>query len=331
MSNTLELYLKRPNELELRTAEMASRLKDNEVKIKMIYGGICGSDLRVYQGAISYAQYPIRPGHEALGTIIEAGAAVPYDIGTRVVVFPNTFCGTCEFCLNEKTNICIKKKPLGVAIDGVFAQEVILDAKYVFPVPGNLPDERAILIEPFAVTIHALKKASILPGTTVAIVGCGTEGLLAVALALHLGAKVTAIDVNPVKLEIAKALGAVTALMPQAVNGELFDVVVEAAGVKAAIQQAMQIVKPGGTMIALGITGEPVNMSPIHIVRNEISILGTIIYTLKDFADAIEYLSCPSLFVEPVISKVVPLADYQAAYAQALSGNYAKILLAFAR
>lgn len=325
----IEVYLEEPRKLKLREVESPPSPEAGQVKIKVIYGGICGSDLRVYQGAISYAAYPLRPGHEVLGVVTEAGAQSGLAVGTKVVVFPNTFCSECEFCLSGKTNICPAKKPLGVSVDGVFAQEVIIPAKYAFPVPGELPNERAVLIEPFAVTVHALGKANIGPGSSVAVVGCGTEGLLAVALAVKLGGRVTAVDINPVKLEIAKKLGDVRALSPESVGGETFDVVVEAAGVKAAIEQALQIVKPGGVMIALGITGEPATFIPIHLVRNEITVYGAIIYTLADFAESARLLQDAVFNVEPVVSKFVGLKNCQEAFDDALSGNYAKIVLNF--
>lgn len=326
----MELYLQGPNSLSIKELQPLPAVKEHEVKICVTYGGICGSDLRVYKGQIAYAQYPIRPGHEVLGTIIEAGACVEHKAGTKVAVFPNTYCGECEFCIGGKTNICKQKKPFGVSMDGVFAQEIIVDAKYAVPIPAGMPDERAVLVEPFAVTVHALKKAKISKGTSVVIVGCGTEGLLAIALSLSMGAVVTVIDVNPVKLDIAKSFGPVQTMQPQEVTEDtMFDVVIEAAGVKAAIEQAVQMVKPGGAMIALGITSEEVNWVPIHVVRNEISILGTIIYTQQDFEDAINWLSDPAFNVEPVISKIVPFVEFQSAYDDALSGNYAKIVLDF--
>lgn len=325
----LELYLEQPNGLRLREAEVLPASQDGEVKIKIIYGGICGSDLRVYRGSISYAAYPIRPGHEVLGVVTEAGRGSTHAVGTKVVVFPNTFCGKCEYCLNGKTNICKEKKPLGVAVDGVFAQEILIDSKYAVAVPADMPNERAILVEPFAVTVHALKKATIREGTSVAIVGTGTEGLLAAALANKLGATVTAIDINPAKLELAKKLGCARAMCPQEVTDETFDVVVEAAGVTAAIEQAIRLVKPGGTMIALGVTGDPVTYIPIHVVRSEISILGTIIYTLSDFAGAIEYLCDPTFNVDKIVSKLVKLDQFEEAFEDAFSGNLAKIVLVF--
>lgn len=324
-----ELYLEKPQTLTLRQAPPLPGLKDNEVRIRAIYGGICGSDLRVYKGGIRYAAYPVRPGHEVLGTVVAAGAASGHKSGTRVVVFPNTFCGECAFCRQGKTNVCRHKKPLGIAAPGVFAQEFISESKYVVPVPAKLPDERAILIEPLAVSVHALKKAGLTSGMSVAVVGAGTEGLLSAALALKNGCRVTVVDVNPAKLAIAAQLGPVTTLAPAAVGNATFDVVVEAAGVKASMEQAMQMAMPGGALVAIGIAAEQVDFPSIHIVRNEITIYGTIIYTLADFAAAIGCLADGSLNVAPVLSKVVPLAEFQQAYDDALSGNFAKIVLDF--
>ncbi|MDA8228402.1 MAG: alcohol dehydrogenase catalytic domain-containing protein [Desulfitobacterium hafniense] len=329
MSRTFELYVENPHELKLREIESAAAPKDHEVKVKVIYGGICGSDIKVYKGKIGYAKYPLRPGHEVLGIIVEAGVGTPYKAGTKVTIFPNTFCGQCEFCLNGKINICTNKKPLGVSTDGLFGQEVVIDSKYVIPVPDNVPDERAVLTEPLAVVVHAIKKVNISCGTKVAIIGCGTEGLLAGAIVLSKGADLTAIDVNSTKLELAKRLGNVQAKLPNEVKDQRFDLVIEAAGVKASLEQALEIVKPGGTVLAIGINADPVDLNPIHLVRSEISILGSIIYTLEDFTDALQYLNDHSLNIEPIVSKIYSYSEFPKAFEDANSGNYAKIILKF--
>lgn len=323
-----ELYLEKPGALTLRRQAPVGEPRTGELKLRSIYGGICGSDLRVYKGSINYAAYPLRPGHEVLATVA-AGTAGGLKPGDRVVVFPNTFCGECAFCRQGRTNICRQKKPLGLSASGVFAREFIIESKYVVPVPAKLADERAILTEPLAVSVHALKKAGLAAGLSVAVVGAGTEGLLAAALALKKGCQVTLVDVNPAKLAIAARLGPVKAITPAAVGDSTFDVVVEAAGVKASVEQAMQMVTPGGSLVAIGITGEQVDYPCIHIVRDEITIYGTIIYTPADFAEAIEWLLDDGFNVAPVLSKVVPLADFRQAYDDALSGNFAKIVLDF--
>jgi len=313
----------------LRETASPGLVNGDEAKLKITYGGICGSDLRVYRGSIPYARYPLRPGHEVLGVITESGKDVPYEPGTRVVVVPNSFCGVCGYCEQGRTNICANKTSLGVSTDGAFAQEFIVEAKYLVPVPDEIPDEKAVLIEPLAVTVHALKKAAITRSTSIAILGCGTEGLFSIALALHAGATVTAIDVNRSKFALARELGDVRLLHPEDVHGELFDVVVEAAGVRKSIEQSMEIVRPGGAIVAIGICGEKVDYPVMKVVRSEITIHGSIIYTLEDWADAIAYLQDPRFRVEPILSKILPLAEYRQAFADALSGDHAKIVLKF--
>src|SRR5690606_37830857 len=134
---------------------------------------------------LAHATYPICPGHELVGTIIEVSPNSTFEIGQRVVVIPNSYCDECENCRKGRRNICINKKSLGVNINGGFSEEFIISEKYVMQIPDELPYEKAVLIEPFAVIVHALEKVSITKGTSVAIIGCGTEGLLALTLANH--------------------------------------------------------------------------------------------------------------------------------------------------
>jgi L-iditol 2-dehydrogenase len=324
-----ELFIEKPGDLKMRKSAPAPAPKGNEVKVKVIYGGICGSDLRVLRGTVPYATYPCRPGHEILGTVLEAGEKSPYKIGTKVVSFPNTYCGQCEFCRQGKTNICKEKKAFGVTCDGLFAQEIIIDTEFVVPIPSNMPDERAILAEPFAVAVHVLKRTD-MKGKSVAVVGCGTEGLLTVALLNHMGADITVLDINPIKMEKARSFNkAIKAVPIAAVKDQQYDVVIEAAGVKASFELAFQLVKSGGAMIQLGITGDQINYPALRITRGEINIYGSIIYTKKDFAEAIAILRDPTFNVAPILSRIDPLSKYQEAFADALTGNYAKIILDF--
>lgn len=325
----LELYLDKPTDLRMREAAVLSP-KDHEVKVRVHYGGICGSDVRVYKGLLPYAHYPCRPGHEILGTVIEAGKDSKVKVGTKIVSFPNTYCGKCEYCLAGKTNICKEKKSFGVTVDGLFAQEVVLDSEFAVPIPDDIPEERAILIEPFSVNVHALKKVKVDKDTKVAVVGCGTEGLLCISILTYLAADITVLDIVPAKMDRAKSFGGnIRSLSPADVTDQVFDVVVEAAGSKDSIEMAMKIVKPGGALIAFGICGDAIDYPALRITRSEITIFGSIIYTKQDFADAITYLMDPAFNVAPVLSKIVPYAGYQQAFSDALSGNFAKIVLDF--
>lgn len=325
-----ELYLKNPEHLSIREAAPVHSLKENETRVRLIYGGICGSDLRVFRGTIPYAKYPCRPGHEILGTVVEAGAKSPHKPGARVISYPNTYCGKCEFCLQGKTNICSGKESFGVTINGLFADEIVIDSEFLVSVPSGLPNERAILTEPFAVNVHALKRTKISRGTSVAVVGCGTEGLLSIALLDYIGADITVLDINPDKMEKARSFNkAIKILHPEKIQGQLFDIVIEAAGTKAAVEQAFMLVKPGGSLITLGIINDDVSFPSLHVTRSEITIYGSIIYTKKDFEEALGFLKDPQFNVSPVLSKIVPFKEYEKAFEDALTGTFTKIVLDF--
>lgn len=326
----LGLYLNKPGELELKELPDLTGIKEDEVKIKLIYGGICGSDVGVYKGKLGHAKYPLVPGHELVGEIIEAGKNAPFRIGSRVVVTPNTFCGECENCLNGRKNICAHKQSLGVNIAGVFAEEIIISSKFVLPIPKQLPSERAVLIEPFAVIVHAFRKINITNNTSVAVIGCGTEGMLSIALAQYLGAQVTAIDINEKKLEkVGREFSGVKTALPQDVPDSAFHIVIEAAGVRASAEQTLQIIKPGGTIVYIGLAPEA-TFPVMQIVRNEITLKGSIIYNFPDdFEKCVEYLLDENFNIKPVVSNVYALKDFKQAYSDALSGQYGKTLIQF--
>ncbi|WP_328589522.1 zinc-dependent alcohol dehydrogenase [Priestia abyssalis] len=325
----LGLYLNKPGDIELKELPSSSSLKEDEVKVKLIYGGICGSDIGVYKGKIPHASYPVLPGHELLGTIMETGKNVKYEVGTKIVVQPNSFCGECDLCVKGKTNICRYKQSLGVNADGGFSEEFMISSKYILPIPDDMPDERAVLIEPFAVIVHAFKKVEITKGTSVAIIGCGTEGMLAIALATYLGADVTAIDISREKLEKAKLFGDIKTAHPEDIQDETFEVVIEAAGVRQSVEQAMEIAGPGGSIVLVGLTPEA-NFPAVRVVRNELTVYGTIIYNFpSDFSQTLEYLKQDDFYVEPIISEIIPFKEYERAYEMAVSGKYGKIILNF--
>ena len=325
----IELYMEQPGQLVLREQAPAPAPGPGQVKVKLLYGGICGSDINVFEGRIAYAKYPGRAGHEALGVVVAAGDDTPFAVGQKVVTFPNTFCGECEFCQAGKTNVCKFKQSFGLNAPGVFASEILVDHRFLVSVPEGLSDERAVLAEPFAVAVHALKKVGIQKGTSVAIVGSGTVGLLSAVFAKHLGADVTVIYNRHKRAAIMEKIGVARVLQAGDVGDEMFDVVVEAAGVKQSVEQAMKLVKPGGALAALGITGEQVDFPVIRVVRSEITIYGSIIYTMADFAETLAYLLDPALPIEPVVSKIVPVGEYRQAYADAQTGDFVKIILDF--
>ncbi|MEI3607638.1 alcohol dehydrogenase catalytic domain-containing protein [Pseudogracilibacillus sp. SE30717A] len=324
------LYIEKPGEITWKTVSSVGKVNSDEVKLKVIYGGICGSDVSVFKGKLPHAAYPVIPGHEILGEVVEAGKTASVQVGQRVVVQPNSYCGECEFCQAGKTNICPEKKSLGINEHGGFAEEFIISSKYIIPVPDQLPNERAVLIEPLAVIVHALKKVKIDENTSVAVIGCGTEGMLAVALANYLGGNITAIDINPEKLQKVKEhYPDIEIKHPEEVTENQYDVTIEVAGVRASFEQSIEIVKPGGSVVAVGFPAVA-KIPVVKMVRKELSIFGSIIYNVPDdFLASITYLLDEKFYVEPIISEVLPIAHFEKAYEKAVSGHYRKIVLEF--
>ncbi len=249
-----------------------------EVLVKMGAVGVCGSDVHYYvDGRIGSAVVtkPLILGHEPAGTVVEHGPDVDGPpVGTRVAVEPGWPCGECEFCLEGRYNVCTRMRFLGMPPDnaGAYAEYLAVPSDFVYPIPDNMTLEHGSLTEPLAVGLHAVGLANIKPGMTVAVLGEGSIGLCTTVCA-HLAGALTIIgtDLYDYRLAAARALGAeltfnakkenVVEKILDATDGRGVDVVFEAAGSPDTPQQAIDIAKPGGTAIMIGICQQ----QPIHI------------------------------------------------------------------
>jgi L-iditol 2-dehydrogenase len=259
-----------------------------EVLVKMGAVGICGSDVHYYvDGKIGSAVVtkPLILGHEPAGTVVEHGEGVDGPpVGTRVAVEPGWPCGKCEFCKEGRYNVCPHMHFLGMPPDntGAYAEYLVVPADYVFPIPDNLTLEHGSLIEPLAVGVHAAGLAKIKPGQTAAVLGEGSIGMCTTACAKLAGAlTVYGMDLHDYRLDAARDIGAdvtfnadkenVVEKILDATNGRGVDVVFEAAGSPATPQQAIDIVKPGGTAIMIGICQEqPLRIDVSQARRKEL-------------------------------------------------------------
>lgn len=327
----LELIVSKPLKIELRDGPALKKPQADEVKINVHLGGICGSDIALFQGKFSHATYPVRAGHELIGTIVEKGEDVPYALGTRVVIIPNTYCGKCEYCKQGKTNICDYKQSYGINKDGGFAEQLIIPAKYVMPIPQSIDDEIAVLIEPFAVALSAIKKVKISPKMNVAVVGIGNIGLMVAILADYLGANVTAVEPNLKKHKLMNQVSGISTILPEDATESSFDIVIEAAGTTNSVKKAISLMKKGGSLVMIGMV-EEVPLPIMELVRNEQTIHGSIIYKYpEDFTETINYLNKLQPTIRKMISKIVPIENYLQAYEDAQSGDYTKIILDFSK
>jgi L-iditol 2-dehydrogenase len=246
-----------PSDLRVETAPVVKNLAPDEVMVKVTATGVCGSDLHPYEtGTIgsTLLEKPLILGHEFGGTIEEIGSEVTnLKHGTRVAVDPAWVCGDCRECRNGNPNLCRRQRFCGLApYDGSLCQEIVVPARFCHPVSERISDAGAALLEPLGIALHATDLARIRVGSTVAILGAGPIGLLLAQTTRLAGAtQVYISDPLEYRQKFAEQFGA-TALQP---NTET-DVVIEAAWAKDSVQQAFEIVRPGGTVVLVGIPFE---------------------------------------------------------------------------
>ena len=282
-----------------------------EVLIRVTLAGICGSDYSLYNGKLAVS-LPVIPGHEAIGRIEKLGSGVSgLAIGQRVTIQPNFSCGECRVCRSGHENICPAKVRLGIDTDGVFAEYVKVPAGYVWPIPEDLEDGVAVFTEPLAVPAHALKKTAPRKGDRTLILGAGVIGLLTLQLAVLHGAEVTACDLEEKRLALAKRLGASQVIdandpMESAYNS--FDYIYEASGAQAGLAQAIQLAGPSGRIVVIGLPGKEYPAPTTLIVRKELKIMGSMIYT-DEFPQVLNMLKSGKIQTEPLTSKKLPLSE----------------------
>jgi len=291
-----------------------------EVLVKVKACGISGSDVKVYQGKHPAAVYPMILGHEFSGEVVALGADVEnLEIEDAVIVEPMFPCGECSACLAGDYNLCGKLAMLGYQVPGAFAEYALARAAMVYPKVESLSFEEAVLIEPLAVAVHAVRRARINVGDTVVVLGAGTIGLLVTQVAKKAGATVLATDLSNEKLHLAASLKADYVM--NAENGKQremvmamtkdrgADIVMECAGVPQTMIQTVDLVRPGGNIVTVGWTGDDLDQMPMtKIALNEINLLGSSAYC-RDFPTAIELAVSREVNFTSLISHVYELDE----------------------
>lgn len=248
--------------------------------------GICGTDIHILEGS-SRSRPPVVLGHEYAGTVEDPGTSSAHKTGDTVAIDPNISCGVCYYCRRGMEHLCENLRSLGVDIDGGLAELCIVPEKQLFAIPADLPAAAKAFIEPVSCAVHGIDRAGIRAGDTVAILGCGTVGLLMLQLARNAGAART-IGLEPLarKREIARMLGADFVLDPSAagaidsirdITGVGPDVVIECVGKPGTMEQAVSLVRRGGTVEFFGVCpiGTTIPVEPNMIYFRELTITGS--------------------------------------------------------
>jgi len=310
--------IERPGQVTVQEVPDPQSAAD-EVVVAVALAGLCGTDLHIYAGEVNYV-YPIIPGHEVVGTIMEVGEDVEdLSPGMRITFDPNVPCGQCHFCRRSRFNHCLNWQGIGVTRHGGFAERVAVPAKVVYPI-GDLPFERAAFIEPLSCVVYGLQRATPALGDRVLIFGAGPIGLLLLqAVRRAGGAYVVVTDVQQGRLQLAASLGAdrtvvadedqTAALRAGAPMG--YDVVIDATGVPSVVAGCMDYVTPGGKALFFGVCPEDATIpfSPFELYRRDISVYGSFALN-RTFGPAIELLRGGAVDVKPLLSHRFPLERF---------------------
>jgi L-idonate 5-dehydrogenase len=315
-----------PHDLRIDEIDKPS-VGPGEVMVRIRAGGICGSDLHYYQhggfGTVRI-QAPMILGHEIAGEVVETGTGVTaVAVGDRVAVNPSRPCGHCRFCLEGMPNHCLDMRFYGSAmrvphVQGGFREFLVCPEAQAVPVPPDVPLELAAFAEPLSVCLHAARQAGSLHGRRVLVTGVGPIGALCVLVARHGGAReIVVTDLADASLAMARRIGADLALNtasdPHALDrfgtdkGH-FDVAFEASGAGPALAGALQVVRPAGTIVQVGIGGSDAKVPLNVLVAKEINLRGTFRFH-EEFAWAVDLLAARALDVMPLLTEILPLDE----------------------
>lgn len=305
--------------------------------VKVSYAGICGTDLNIYVGAHPRAQGPLILGHEVSGYLEEGHPTLPK--GTPVTIRPLLFCGECEPCNTGKSHVCKNLKLVGIDCHGGMAGYVAAPAETIHELPRGASLKLAALIEPLAVGVHAVRQASFIPGDTAVVFGAGPIGMCVASSLQLLGAgRVIIVETNRFRLEMARELGFETVdpevgdIIEQILSltdGKGSDFTFDCAAHPSVAELLVQTTKVQGKTVIVGAYKKPPSLDLLQVMFKEITIVGTRVYTPKDFDIAIQFLKKDFPF-EKIISHCLPATEVQSGFDVLLSGgNAVKVLIEF--
>ncbi|MFF3448993.1 zinc-dependent alcohol dehydrogenase family protein [Streptomyces sp. NPDC002667] len=302
-----------------------------EVVVEVAACGLCGTDLHILQGEFA-PTLPIVPGHEFAGEVVGVGTRVTeLAVGDRVAVDPSLYCHECRYCRTGHNNLCERWAAIGVTTAGGAAQYATAPVANCVKLPEHIATQDAALIEPLSCAVRGYDVLRSRLGAHVLVYGSGTMGLMMLELAKRTGAaSVDVVDVNPERLATARLLGVSEAAASPAEldRPQGWDVVVDATGNAAAIQDGLDRVAKAGTFLQFGVAdyATRVTVDPYRIYNQEITITGSMA-VLHSFERAAELFAAGVLDPSVFISDRLPLASYPKALDQFASGVGRKIVV----
>ncbi len=314
-----------PGEIIFRNVEIPVPGPDQVlVKIKRI--GVCGSDIHVYHGKHPYTKYPVTQGHEVSGKIVRLGEYVTeFKEGQKVTIEPQVFCGRCYPCLHGKYNLCESLKVMGFQTVGTASEYFAVDASKVTALPEGISYDDGAMIEPLAVTVHAVRRFKEIEGSKVAILGAGPIGILLAQTAAAMGAqKVLITDISDMRLELARRVGADYAVNTAKVNfsdalTECFgpdkaDVIFDCAGNDITMNDAIQNARKGSTIILVAVFDKMANVDLAKLNDSELDLNTSMMYRHEDYLEALKLVNEGRVQLKPLQTAHFAFEDYKKAY-----------------
>ncbi|MCK2029642.1 zinc-dependent alcohol dehydrogenase [Microbacterium galbinum] len=323
--------------LDVRTADQTEP-RDGEVRIRVAYTGLCGTDLHILHGNMdARVARPLVFGHEMSGTIDALGAGVTgWSVGDKVTVMPLDWDGTCPACLAGNEHICQNLNFIGIDSPGSLQGLWNVPAETLLALPADIPLDHAALVEPVAVAVHDVRRSDLTAGQKAVVIGGGPIGTLIATVARHTGAEVVVIEIDAQRRAQAEELG-FTTLDPSASDqvawveewtaGTGADVVFEVSGAAAAVRGMTALAKVRGTIVVVAIHPTPREVDLQRVFWRELRLLGARVYQRADFETAIELLADGVIPTDRVITRIVPLAETADAFAELEAGRAMKILV----
>jgi L-iditol 2-dehydrogenase len=310
------MVLKAPGELVLDEVSRPSA-SAGDVLIRVTHTGICGTDLKIFNGAIP-VKYPRIMGHEMIGEVVEGGGA--FQPGDRVIVDPELFCGSCFHCRIGQTHLCPNGMLLGRDANGGFAEYVTAPADHVFRLPDSIDSRAAPLIQVLTTCLHAQRLANISAGESVVVLGLGVTGQLHVQLAKARGAgQVIGITRSAAKRELAQKLGADLTLASgegaiqkvlDATEGRGADLIIDTTGAIPSVADAIHMARFGGRLLLFGIITATEGALPFYqLYFKELALINARVAKSEDYPESIDLVQRGIVRLEPLISHVMPFRE----------------------
>ena len=301
-----------------------------EVALDVRAVGICGTDLHIWLGEYPSVP-PVTMGHEVCGVVAELGDGVDGDWrGARVAV--ETFfstCGECPYCRAGKLSVCEQRRSIGTHVDGGFAPRLVLPARNLHRVPDALPDSAAALSEPLACVCNSLLDPSaVQPGDDVLVIGPGAIGLIAAQLARACGGRVTVrgAERDSARLALAGVLGFETSVAGRDA-APAADVVVECSGSEPGIAAALGAARRRGRVVQMGLRGADVTIPYDLICFHELTVTAGFASNPLSWRRAMGLLADGSVELAPLVTEVVPLAEWRRAFDASRAGEGVKFVI----